>query len=434
MLDENRLKLKEESDHPTVRVADDSKTSTDSTDLASSGAEPNIDNLAPKSSLDPNGDEARPAQDISNASTEALHLSHPSQISEQELLGLAMHPHAPESEWLKACAELNRREQLPPLPGNKKSSNQLGLFVTICAIILSTGIACAVYFAQPRKVVQPANTIKVKMPAKPTAYMHMSSEYQRMVLSARAKIVVANAIVEKEWTEAEAAENLHVEPQVISDILRDNPTKLSVEELSEMAMLMGKPAIALVPEQSGMIYSPGLPPKSELNESLTFYTRAINLGNRSLGEYEHRAQVHDKLKQYDQAIADYDRCLEIDPKDSNAREMRAMVNWHAGRFEAALKDFSDLLKLAPEYDCYQSRAIVYESMGDYKNALKDDAEAISRMKELRPGPFSNRAALEEKLGMTKEAIADYKKAIEADPTYKPAYERIEALQKLSSKR
>jgi len=435
MLEKDHLKLKEESEHPTIRVADESEAGAEPSKLVDPKPEASTESDGRSASVTMPENNVEPLPpDSSNTSSEALSSSHPSHISEQELLGLAMHPHASESDWLKACAELNRREQLPPVPSkDKKSGNTVGLFVAISAIILATGIACGFYFAQSHKPGQPAVALKIKFPAKPTDYMHSSAGIQKYKLKLRARVVVANAIAENEWSDSEAAKNLHVDPQVISDLLRDIPSKISLEQLSEMAMLMGKPVGALISNQQNVVYTLSSPPESELRESLAYYTRAIGLGNNSASEFRERARVHDRLKQFDLAIADCDRCLEMDPSNLDLRETRAMVYWHAGKNEDALKDFAEILRRSPNYDCYQNRAIVYGSMGDYKNALKDSSEAIARMNEQRPGPYSNRADWEEKLGMTKEAIADYKKAIESDPTYKHAYERIDALQKLSSK-
>ncbi|WP_257692093.1 tetratricopeptide repeat protein, partial [Mycobacterium tuberculosis] len=128
------------------------------------------------------------------------------------------------------------------------------------------------------------------------------------------------------------------------------------------------------------------PSKQESKDTITYLTRAINLGNDSVSVLRERAEAHMDLKEYDLAIADYTRCIKQDPE---ALQERALAYRDSGNLPAALKDLNEYMSLSKNNDAYQNRALVYVAMDDYKNALKDCSESIARMKVQRPGPYWN---------------------------------------------
>jgi Tfp pilus assembly protein PilF len=48
---------------------------------------------------------------------------------------------------------------------------------------------------------------------------------------------------------------------------------------------------------------------------------------------------------------------------------------------------------------------------------------------MRPGPYINRANVYLQMNRPKDALADFEKAVEKDPTYDSAHKRIEELKK-----
>lgn len=434
MGENEKMKFKElQLEQPTIIAAD-------SDDEAHAQAKPTVDVSSDKDLLTKSdqqgqnpGQKGSRLQDRENQ-PQAESNSVNTALPEKELLGLAMHPNTPESEWLKACNELNRREQLPQLPESSAIKRKRIPFAFVLLAIAGCVMAAWCYFSFSHTkavppVVSPAkesSALPVKLPAKPTDYMRASSESQKRELNRRARIAVANTIAEKEWTDAEAASNLNLSKQVIADLMEANPVSLSVEDLSQLLTLMGKPANFLAPAKSVQFtFTP--PAAQENKDEIAYYTRAIDRGNHKIGLYFNRASAHSYLKEYDLAIADYSRCVEMG--DQNALEMRGLVYYQMGNYQAALKDMNTYMSLSPDNDAYQNRALVYDAMGDLPNALKDCTESITRMKTQRPGPYVNRAGIEERLGKLKEALADYEKTVELDPTYTSAIEKVTELKK-----
>jgi tetratricopeptide (TPR) repeat protein len=260
---------------------------------------------------------------------------------------------------------------------------------------------------------------------------HLSSaKAQAADLKSLVVVKLSRAFDERGFSQRQAAEYLRVSQPRISDLMRGNTNLFSLDTLIEWMLALDKPVtITFDFKKEWGRSSPQEWSEEDWCDKLAYLDKVIKYNPDNREACRQRAYCHYRLKQYDRSIADYGRCLEIDAADHKALQMRAMVYSHAGHNEAALKDFDELLRQSPDHDAYQNRALVYLAMNDLENALKDCSEAIARMKTQRPGPYWNRAVINEKLGRYDEAIADCRKVLESDPTYKIAIEKIEALQK-----
>ncbi len=423
--EEEKVSLKEHLAQPTLRVGDDAE-------LADAESPP-AEKAAANQSSESSPAEMSTATQSSKSSATNLADAMCVGLPEQELLGIAMHPHASESDWLKACAELNRREQLPPVPKREQDQGKRKILIFgVAAAVLILGISAWFQSKPSPQAISKADAVKIKVPVKPTPYTIAASGYQKQLLHNRAIVAVANSIAENEWSDAEAAKNLRVSEQSIHHLMRAEDTDFSIDQLTEMLMIMGKAPSSLNVQGNDWSYTLRAGGhQQDSRDAVTYYTRAISLGNNSVEVYRQRASEHLDLSEYDLAIADYNRCVE---SDKDILEDRAMAYCRAGNYNAALRDCDELLKYKPNYDLYQNRALIYQLKGDSKNALKDCNESIARMTKQRPGPFWNRAKIEEQLGMYKEAVSDYRKTLESDPTYPDALKKIEELKtKLASK-
>lgn len=281
-------------------------------------------------------------------------------------------------------------------------------------------------------------------PSKPTDYMRDSAGYQSWELKLRASAILANAIAENEWSEAEAAANLKVSEKDIYNLMRDYPERLSMDKLYEMLITMGKSPALIYPEQD-IRYSPekeGNPDEipyfrraillgSNTPDEIPYFTRAILLRNNKNTQrvYEDRAHAHEKRGEWDLAIADYSHCLQMKPDNSELLACRGQAHRLSGNYQAALNDLNESIRKSPCSGAYLIRANVYTCMGDFKQALRDCNEGIAKMDKQSPHAYSNRALVEERLGMTKEAIADYRKALEVDPSETRVGDRLKVLEK-----
>jgi len=108
-----------------------------------------------------------------------------------------------------------------------------------------------------------------------------------------------------------------------------------------------------------------------------------------------------------------------------------LTHFRAGRLDDAIRHLQDACRQTP--DCLPGRAALaaaYDEKGDPAAAL----EHLEAANELRPGEPAIRFAIgfcREKLDQPDEAAEDYRRAIEADPSFVPAHERLAAVDVLT---
>jgi tetratricopeptide (TPR) repeat protein len=258
---------------------------------------------------------------------------------------------------------------------------------------------------------------------------HLSqAKWHTNTLKEKVLIKLANAIEERGWTQTKTAEFLGVSQPRISDIMRGQYQKFTLDALVEMLYALDKPVTVVVEDKKWGLSTSTPVSNKEIEDAVAYYTKAIQLDPKNWSAYFRRADAYRNLQQYELAIGDYTRCIELDPSRPGPRSQRAMTYAEAKQYKAAIHDLDDLERLFPEYNVYQNRGIIYATMGEYDKALADDTKAVN-MDPQRPGPWWNRACLYEKLGKFKEAISDYESTLKADPTYKIAQEKIDELKK-----
>lgn len=242
-------------------------------------------------------------------------------------------------------------------------------------------------------------------------------------------VKVAKAIEERNWTQTKAADFLGVNQPRISDLIRGKVEKFTLDALVEMLFALDKPVRITTEQEREWGLSNAHPAtNSELEDSIEFFTNAIRLDPTDILSLSRRAGAYEQLGKYDLAIGDYTRCVELAPDQFSWRHARATTFKSAGEYKAALQDFNELEERFPEMNIYQNRGLLYMTMGDYPNALKDCSKAIA-LEPKRPGPHFNRALLHERMGNIEAALVDYQNTLVADPTYKTAQQRIDALSK-----
>jgi|GEM_PF-4802139 len=327
-------------------------------------------------------------------------------LSDAELISLAKHPNTAESDWLRACTELNQRQAMQasiPAGLNKKMLSA----IAVMTLVILTAISIW-QFAPASKALLDLNSAKASIP-----YLLSSSQKRSDELTERAVIRLAQAIVERGWSESIAASYLAVNQSDIARLIRDPKTSFSMTELNTMLFALG---------QSTQF--PETPTAKELQQTVAYFTRLIDTSPTNGAALRKRAGAYESLHQYDLAIADLARCIAIEPNIPGPRNNLALIYYEAGRHHEALQQFNDLHVLFPTYNIFQNRALVYSALEQYDKAIDDSTMAIRLMQSQRPGPYWNRAMDSEKLHKFADAIADYKKVLEIDPTYQSASERI----------
>lgn len=149
--------------------------------------------------------------------------------------------------------------------------------------------------------------------------------------------------------------------------------------------------------------------------SNTVFTRAIEVSDRNLRAYKHRAWAHQAKKQYAEAIKDYDEVLSIVPDRSMVHTNRGVANLELGNRSAALKDFDRAIELDPSRPLlFVNRGQIHEHNGDMKLALQDYDEAI-RLDSDFALAYRNRGNAHLRSGNLDLAINDLSESIRLNP-------------------
>ena len=265
---------------------------------------------------------------------------------------------------------------------------------------------------------------------KPDWVYHLSqAQWHARTLREQTMVKVAHAIEERGWNQTQAAQFLGVSQPRISDLMRGQSQKFTLDSLVEMLYALDKPAMLVIDDSKHWGVSNGLPlSEKDLQESVEYYSNTIKIDPKDSSAYRKRADAYSSLKKYDLAIGDLTRCIELTPDRPGDRSTRALVYRDAGQYQAAINDCDDLLRLFPGYNAYQNRGIIYDRMGEKDKALADYSKAIE-LDPQRPGPWWNRACFYERNGKFKEAISDFENTLKADPTYQIAKEKVDELKK-----
>ncbi len=132
------------------------------------------------------------------------------------------------------------------------------------------------------------------------------------------------------------------------------------------------------------------------------------------------ANIHESLKEYDQAIGIYSQILKI-TKRASVYISRGRTYGEKGELEKAIDDFNAAISLDPKNAlAYRNRGNVFNIKGDSKKAIEDLTKAI----DLNPTEleyYKVRASLYSSIGNFEKRIDDWNKIIELNPKYQYAY-------------
>lgn len=134
------------------------------------------------------------------------------------------------------------------------------------------------------------------------------------------------------------------------------------------------------------------------------FTKAIEINAEYVDAFENRGRVKASLKDYSGAIEDFNKAIEI-YNDSRVYSSRARMKKHLFDFDGALLDYNIAIKKFPqEYSGFYGRGELKYETTDYIGAIEDFNKCI----ELKPKLILSF----QKLGECRLKIEDYKGAIE----------------------
>ena len=126
-------------------------------------------------------------------------------------------------------------------------------------------------------------------------------------------------------------------------------------------------------------------------------------------------------RMYTDIMTLYQTTIDLNPTCSMAYNNRGIIYNDLGNYKQAIEDYGRAIEINPGFaEFYINRGVAYYFLGNYKQAIEDYGRAI----EIKPGnaqAYNNRGNAHARLGNYKQAIEDYGRAIEINPRLAEAY-------------
>jgi tetratricopeptide (TPR) repeat protein len=126
-------------------------------------------------------------------------------------------------------------------------------------------------------------------------------------------------------------------------------------------------------------------------------------------------------RMYTDIMTLYQTTIDLNPTCSMAYNNRGIIYNDLGNYKQAIEDYGRAIEINPGFAVfYINRGVAYYVLGNYKQAIEDYGRAI----EIKPGnaqAYNNRGNAHARLGNYKQAIEDYGRAIEINPRLAEAY-------------
>jgi len=119
------------------------------------------------------------------------------------------------------------------------------------------------------------------------------------------------------------------------------------------------------------------------SDALAMVDRAIRANGQGTAQlYGFRAQVHEKMRQFELALEDLNRAVTLDPNYYNTVRTRGRMLTKLKRYDEALVDLNRAVALAPEFnDAYQWRGDLELRNGAYHQAFDDFRRCLSLQRD-----------------------------------------------------
>ncbi len=152
------------------------------------------------------------------------------------------------------------------------------------------------------------------------------------------------------------------------------------------------------------------------NDSVGFYTSAIEANPQSALCYNNRGKIFADNGELDKSMADFNKALELNPEDDFALSNRAFIEINQKNYRGAITDLREAIRLKPDL------AAAYNNMGVSffnLNQMTESLEAYNKAIELNSNyvdAYSNRALHKFTNHDNIGAIEDYSRAIMLSPS------------------
>lgn len=199
----------------------------------------------------------------------------------------------------------------------------------------------------------------------------------------------------------------------------------------------------------------------EYEKALADFNAAIGVNPQYFQAYANRALVYMRANRFEQALADYNQALSIEPKYGTALIGRGNIYRSKNNHQAAIADYTAALEIQGDPIAFFQRGLSRQAIGqhgpaidDFDNTLGfrpdapevfhakgmselalqkyekafDDFYQAAKGKENNYEAWALRGRAAEGMGQKKEAAQAYRRALQINPSYKPAREGLDRVE------
>lgn len=173
--------------------------------------------------------------------------------------------------------------------------------------------------------------------------------------------------------------------------------------------------------------------KGDFESGIKFATKGLTVKKPDYEGYHERAGALSNLKRDKEALKDIDMFLKLNPKPERKYWVqRATIMENLKQYDRAIAEYRRLLKLKYEDQVVYREVACLRALGKQEEAIKSLNGLVAHNKQDDTG-YLNRARAYESMGRHKEAIADFTKAFELQPSKIALKERAAAYEKMGRK-
>ena len=154
---------------------------------------------------------------------------------------------------------------------------------------------------------------------------------------------------------------------------------LLVQELDDLFTIKAEKLNILLGHAIQFSATPSVFPAGTPNNDKGFASidKAIALDPDNVRIYNLRGEIYERLELYEKAILDFEKAIELDPTEPAYRLQKARVVAVMGDVEGALVLATETIEIFPNYyRAYANRAIFYNELKRFDEALQDSDKAI----------------------------------------------------------
>ncbi len=243
---------------------------------------------------------------------------------------------------------------------------------------------------------------------------------------------VANQLALKQAAQAEQKNNI----ASLTEVIKKNPNDANALNLRGSAYgQAGEYQKALADFNAALTINPQFPQAyanralvyvraKNLQQALADYDKAINIEPNYPVAYIGRGNVYRLMKNHPMAIADFSHALQIE-SNPIAFFNRGLSRQAMGQHIEALEDFDNALGYrADAAEVYQAKGISELALKKYENAFDDFYKAAQGSKNNYEA-WALRGQAAEGMGARKEAARAYERALQINPSFRPAREGLD---------